>query len=270
MTQLTNLQVSQLNNETPAARKAGLGTIMRKLVAGGYIKLEAIVGKANTNYAQIDACDAKNMATISDPTIFTNSLTTAMFREGTGANLIQSLTTAAALTSTVMRTIVSADWHSSDTFGMWVFSDTQLSAGDIQFVINATTGGLQYINLPAITPGVWTWIEIAKGAVTCSDVIGYGFRRHAAKVFNLYVDNIVRFLAANTSVLGNVPLATDYDNASVITTSPQIVMAALAAASVNTPAVLTEGTDYIVGVDAKRIIFKTDQSANTGFVLYAA
>jgi hypothetical protein len=270
MTQLTPLQVSQLNNETPAARRAGLGTIMRKLVAGGFIKLEAIAGKASSNYAQIDACDAKNMATISDPTIFTNSLSTAMFREGTGSNLLQSLTTAAALTQTVMRTVGSVDWHLSDTFGMWVFSDTALASGDVQFVINATTGGLQYINLPAITPGVFQWIELAKGAVTCADVIGYGFRRHAAKVFNLYVDNMVRFAAAQTSVLGAVPLATNYDNASVITTSPNIMMFPTAAGSANTPAVLTEGTDYIVGVDAKRIIFKTDQSANTGFVHYAA
>src|SRR5664280_1111943 len=119
MANLTNLQVSQLNTETPGARKAGLGTVLRKMIAGGYDKYEAIAGTVATHYAQIDACDAKNMATQSDPTVFTNTLTTSLFREGTGCNQLSSLTTAAALTSTVLRTIGSVDWSGADTFGMW-------------------------------------------------------------------------------------------------------------------------------------------------------
>src|SRR5512137_879168 len=108
--QLTKQNKTDLNTISPGARRAGLGTKTEILMTGTNKMVEAIAGKVNTNYALIDACDAKNMATESDNTIFSNTLTTARFYKGTGANVLKSLTNASALTHTVMRTIGSVDW----------------------------------------------------------------------------------------------------------------------------------------------------------------
>jgi hypothetical protein len=271
MSNLTNAQVSELNNDDTANRQVGLGTLLRKLASGGFMQIEPIVGKVNTGYAIVDACDAKNMATISDPTIFTNALDPAMFNTGTGSNQLSSISNTITVNQTVLRTIGQVSWAASDTIGMWVFTDTALAAGDVQLVLNDTIGGLQYINLPAINPKTdLQWIEIALGATARTEIVGYGFRRHVAKEYNLHVDGIIRFAIAGSSVLGNVPLVTEFSTYAIQTSSPKLVMAASAAASVNTPSVLTENTDYIVGIDTKRIIFMTDQSANTGFVVYMA
>jgi hypothetical protein len=266
--QLTKQNLSDLNNISHGARRAGLGTKLQSALSGTNKMVEAITGLVNTNFAVIDACDAKNMATESDVTIFSNTLQTTRFYKGTGSNVLKSLTSASALTHTVMRTVSSVDWSGSDKFGMMVFSNVALAEGDVQFVINATTGGLQYIDLPAIASGTPTWIELAKGAVTCADVIGYGFRRRTTKKFELTVDSIVRFLAAQSVVLGQIPAARVTAVPGIIKSSCDIIVQLIEETGHQTTAKLTEDTDYLIGKDTKRIIFMTDQSTKTGFVDY--
>jgi hypothetical protein len=208
------------------------------------------------------------MSTESDATIFKATLSTNRIYKGTGSIKLTSLTSAAALTHTVLKTAITANWSASDKFGFWAYSDKNLVAGDVQFVINATTGGLQYIDLPAIPRGVPIFVELSKGGVTCTDVISYGFRRHAAKTYNLYVDNIVRYLAAESSVLSQTPLMRTTALGSVGKSSVDIVAWLIAFGSVNTTVDMVEDTDYIINPANKRVIWMTDQSLKSGIADY--
>ncbi|MBZ2166298.1 hypothetical protein [Methanobacterium spitsbergense] len=230
--------------------------------------IDVVTGTVNTNFGVIDDCDAKNMTTESGNTIFKNTLSTTRMLKGTGSNKLTSLSNNAALTHTVMKTGITADWSASDKFGMVVFSDKNLAAGDVQFVINATTGGLQYINLPTITRGIPVFVELSKGAVTCADVIGYGFRRHCAKTFNLYIGTIVRYLAAESSVLEEIPTMRVTAVSEPTKSTVDIIGVLASAESSNAPIKLVEDTDYMINPVNKRVIWMTDQSLKAGTADY--
>lgn len=271
MPNLSNAQVSQLNNDDTNMRQVGLGTVLEKIIAGGFMNIEPIAGKTNTGYSVIDNCDTLHMSTLSGNTIWNAVADTGMFNNGIASTWLQSLSTSTTLGQTAMATITQTSWAGIDTIGFWAFTDRPLAAGNVQIVLNDTIGGVQTINLPAINPSTFMqWIEIPLGAVARTEIVGYGFKRNVAMAFNLHIDQITGFLAANTSVLGNIPLQTEFTNYSLQTNSPKIVMFPTAAASANTPVVLAENTDYFVGTNTKRIIFMTNQSANTGFVVYMA
>jgi hypothetical protein len=169
---------------------------------------------------------------------------------------LQSLVTSAS-GQTYTVTLGSADWHGSDIFSMMVWADVALAEGDVQFIVKDTVAGVQLINLPALTQGL-NYVELAKGATVCTAVIGYGFKRNCAKLFDLRIDNIVRSLAAESVVLTKIP----------ILDSVWVVTIPTLAATANTLGVLTAGTDFELNPTSKRISFKTDQSANQCLFVY--
>ena len=250
----------KLNNKS---LNGNIGTQLYQLQSGDGTVLEPLAGTVNTHYLAIDDCEALNVDTMSTDTVWKATASTAWFKRGTKSLKLESLTTA-AVGDTAYNVITETSWNGADKFGFWALSNITLSAGDVKFYIKDTDDGEVTIDLPALTGGVPKWCELSKGALTPSKVTRYGFQRNKAAKFVLYIDQITGYLATETTTLSQVPLETAAGTASSLKTMYQ----AAAETSPNTFVSWTEGTDYIVAADAKRVIWVTDQHLNTGFVMY--
>jgi hypothetical protein len=76
MVQLTKGQIAELNNATPGARNAKLGTVISKLLGLSGINLEAGVGTVGTHFAVIDECEVLPTNVQSDNTKLKASVVT--------------------------------------------------------------------------------------------------------------------------------------------------------------------------------------------------
>jgi hypothetical protein len=158
------------------------------------------------------------------------------------------------------------------SLGFWFRSDTTFASGDLEIVLDDGAAAEATENMPAYTTAnEWVWIEVdvtADCAATCSDIDGVFIQTtaQAPTTMNgavINIDSGAAWIAGCEETIG----------ANVLVDGVLSVMTiATAAGTANTPALLTEWTDYFVhyqtGNDA--ICAITDQSANSGIVLYAA
>jgi len=266
---MSKLKPSLIDRLNRLSRGGKLGEHLNNALSKTGMKVEAVTGKVNTGYGLIDDCEAVNMDVESAPTIFHATLVSDKFFKGTKSVQLESLTATATLGQTILNEISSENWSASDRIGFWVFSNIPLAAGNVRFVVHDNVAGAQYVNLPAIESGKPVWIELDISAMTRTAVIKYGFERKVAKLFKLKVDHITRFADDNTVVLSEVPVERTRSDEYPSVSSVDLSAIKTAETEPNTPSVLVEGTDYLVGADAKRIIFLTDQSAKSLLAHYA-
>lgn len=222
------------------------------------LKVECIKGLVNTNFNLLDDCDTLDMDQIDDPLIMNGSLDATWGEYGTNSIKLESLTTDIAGDHRVYHNLaVPIDISGCDTVALIIKNGAvALDAADLQFGLYDNGGlGWQWFNVPAIGASTQESVEIAI-AGTLNAVGKYGFRRHAAKIYDCNVDEILAIASAEVSALAQEPI--DIGCLSI---------AAFATATF-TPAALVEGTDYYVWVDTKHIIYITDQSANILHVFY--
>lgn len=236
----------------------------RAYSAAPKLTIEGFDGVVNTGYALIENCDANFVTTEDGNTIFDSDLDAVTFKEGTGSVKISSLTSD-PIGVTPYRcydnAVGSVDWETtSNRIGFWVRSDTALSLGDLQVYINDTVAGDQYIDVPAVaTIDTWQYVELDLSTVTATSVDEFGFSRGVAGTFVAHVDSIVRYNTSGDVILSQTPV----DDGIIILSEVK------ANTGVHTKSTLVKGTDYWVDVDNKRVIFITDQSANTMLCFYA-
>lgn len=147
-----------------------------------------------------------------------------------------------------------ASWEDMESFGIWIYSDTVLSAADLQIVLT-DDGGDRKFDIPAVTSAnVWTWVEIdiSSLAAGTGDVISdVAFTLTATGesnlgAFNVYVDQAWVWDAADEEALGNAIIQDGV----------------LSVVDTEGGASLVEGTDYIVHYESGNdfIVYITDQS----------
>lgn len=258
MPALTPKQVTLLNKMTPGPARGGvnLGTLLQQILKNQQVKVEGFAGTAATGNALINNMDALVFNNNDTAANFIAAADTVNFYKGVGANKLKSLTTAAIGDKSYV-TIGSVDWSASNRVGFWAFSDIALNAGDLRFYVY--TGTAQYANVPAIPAGVYTWVEVDISAMTSlTTVTQYGFQRNKAAIFNVDIDHLARFNTAAISTLNQIPVG--------IVQLNQILTANT---GTHTFTALVEDTDYILGANARHIIYLTNQSANSIMAYYS-
>jgi len=211
---------------------------------------ELLFGTVNTDNVVVDNCDVLNMSNEDDANVFEGFLD-ASFRKGTGSTLISSKTTDPAGVHRIWQTFASVNWAGSNRIGFWCKSAVPRNVGDVQLYVLDTVAGAQYINLPALLgDSKWHWIEIDISGIVVTSVDALGFRRNINAIFDIYVDNITRFATANSTLLTETPVNVD----DIVDVAWMTGVGA---------GMLVEDTDYLLGVDANRLIPITDQTGTT-------
>lgn len=241
-----------------AAQAATLGDRIQKVEAARNIKFDVFDGMVNTGASVISTCETLFLNTFDSATLFKAVLTTTNKRKGTNCISLQSLDDLEVGNHKAYAVIDSENWSGSNRIGFWIYADTTLDAGALQLHIKDSVAGNQTVNLPEISVGVPTWVELDISALTLTDVEEFGFKRNDSLVFRAYVDQIVRFNTTNTVTLSSDPAFE----------SAQILGIPLEEASHHQFTKLVEDTDYILGVDTGRVIFLTDQSAKHFICFY--
>ncbi|MDD5539214.1 MAG: hypothetical protein PHG61_00795 [Candidatus Marinimicrobia bacterium] len=165
--------------------------------------------------------------------------------------------------------ITNDDLGSNESVGFWIYSDTSLTAGDMQLVLDDTDGTDQTYSIGAVSAGVWTWIELdvsgCDGNCDTTDKITVLLTSQGETnlgAFNVYFDLMYKWDEDNEEALG-VDLVSD----GIIS----VVSIATGQDQANTPADLAEGTDFITNYQTGNdvIVVVTDQSAASGIALVA-
>jgi len=166
--------------------------------------------------------------------------------------------------------ITNDNLEANEFVSMWVYSTANLAAGDVNLFVDDTTVDTDF-DFPAITAGVWTWVDIDISALTGGsgdvvDKIGITLSTAGAAslgAFDLYVDLMYKWDQDNDENLG-VNLVTD----GVL----GLMTIATASGTANTPAIATYGTNYFVYYGSSTddcIVGIGDNSANSGVALVA-
>jgi len=100
------------------------------------------------------------------------------------------------------------DWTTDEYVGLWIYSDIALDANDIAFEYT-DDGGERIELIGAITVNTWTWVRLTL-TVTDNEKDVISELRIVQKVdkgaFNLYVDALTKWDAADATALTNNPL----------------------------------------------------------------
>lgn len=198
----------------------------------------------------------------------TVSADTSTYRVGSTSLALAFAATAAA-DDGASRSITSDNLSSNEYIGAWVRTSEDLAAGDLVLEVRDTSDGTAFL-LPAIKRDRWTWVEIDVSVLdgttgnACTGlklkITSQGASAHGA--FTVDFDAMYKWDATDEEAL-----SVDVIQDGIV----GVVTVATAAGSANTPAVLTEGTDYFVayrqGNDS--LVTITDQSSNSGLALVA-
>jgi len=168
------------------------------------------------------------------------------------------------------RTITGDDLEDNESIGFWIYSDTALSAGDLQIMLTDDGGTRNYDIGAVASANVWTWVEVDISSLaggTGDTVTEFGITLTSAGATNLgafviYVDGVWKWDADDEEDLGNAILQDGVLSVLSITTAQD---------QANTPAMLTENTDFFVHYESGNdyIVTVTDQSANSGVAMVA-
>lgn len=113
----------------------------------------------------VDTCDTNPVAWL-DGTgggTCTPSRDTSVFQEGT-ASVKLTVGAGAGIELLAYHDITPVNLHVYDSIGFWIRSSVALSVGDLQFLLDDTSGcvsPLETINIPAISANTWTWVNLA-------------------------------------------------------------------------------------------------------------
>jgi len=224
-------------------------------------RFEMFDGLVNTGYDLLDSFEVIGNWVASD-IHFTVAADAVTYRKGTGS-LKLSCDGTAALNDAVNDAVthVSENW-TGEYVGLWANASIALDAGDAKLKLVDGTGGTQYVNFPALTATTWTYVRFNVSALTRSDTDAWGFAvsaAGAAKTFDLYVDNGLRYDASGLVTLKQIPLYAEYTGAYSIVT---------AAITGHSPTEKLEDTDFWTDYTNKQVIFVADESTNTWFLNY--
>jgi len=195
---------------------------------------------------------------------------TSYYRVGTTSLKIAFAATAVAGDG-ASDTISSESWEDEESVGVWVYSNTGLTAGDMSLVLT-DDGGARTYTFPVVTAGVWTWIEIditalAGGTGDAITAVKFLLTTQGATnlgATNVYLDDGWKWNLDNEETLGR-----DLVQDGVLSVLTNVNADAGTQAHEKTR--LTEGTDYFIhyqtGNDA--IVLITDQSTKDGIALIA-
>jgi hypothetical protein len=181
--------------------------------------------------------------------------------------------TAATTSAAVTVTCAADDMTNNESIGFWIYSDTTLSSGDFEIVLDDDDASPDWAgDVTTVTANSWQWVELDisgcdGGGTDCDAVssIDFGMTTQGATnlgAVNIYIDVMYKWDAADEEGLGH-NLVTD----GVLS----VLTVATAAGSANTQALLTEGTDYLVNYQSGNDVLVpiTDQSAKSGMALIA-
>ena len=145
-------------------------TILPKVYLQGTGALTNGTIKTKTTY--IDATPSGEWTSASVE--ITESDDSTYYKEGSESLKI-AFTEAAVAGDAIVNALASGDenWTGNESVGMWVYTDTAISAGDFDFRITDSVAGNTDIDIPAVSANVWTWVEIDISGVadTSKDVI---------------------------------------------------------------------------------------------------
>ncbi|MDD3149569.1 MAG: hypothetical protein PHV68_01950 [Candidatus Gastranaerophilales bacterium] len=226
----------------------------------GKFKFEPFAtGKANTGYASEDTCEALNMDQNDDSAVFEGTLNTDTDYVKKGAKSIRlySKSTHAIGTDRCYNVITTENWSASNRVGQWVYADTPLDAAEVKLYLNSTATGAQYVSFPALVFG-WQYVALSLATLTIDDIVGYGYLRNCAKIFNLYIDSIIRFHTTYVHTLTYTPRC------------GAVQVLAMVKANTGTHEWIeqAEDTNYIVDPTDKYIIPMSDWSTYCGEFRY--
>lgn len=195
---------------------------------------------------------------------------TSIYKVGSKSLKI-AFSAAAAAGAGAVNDITNDDLEANESVGLWVYSTTQLVAGDLQLELDDDDASTDpTVSFPAIQPRLWTWVELdissCDGGGGDCDVVdtvtveltSQGATTHGA--FDLYLDAAYKWDADNEEALG-----VDLVDGGVLS-----VLAALTAETgANTLLAQVEYTDYIVHYESGNdfLVLLTDESANSGLAL---
>jgi len=168
-------------------------------------------------------------------------------------------------------TITSDNLEADESIGFWIYSDTNLTAAWLTLVLT-DNGGARTFNFPAVSPNVWTWVEIditSLAAGTGDQITAVAVLLSAAGAtglgaFNIYLDGMWKWDAADELALGQ----------NLITGGVLRVLTwvkADAGTQAHDMAALAENTDWFPNYQASTdvIVQITDQSTKAGMALVA-
>lgn len=235
----------------PRIQNVGISTMVNGAAAGHTVTTD--IGDSET--------PATDWTAIDGDTVMTND--SSYYRQGT-ASLKMAIATTADATDGCTNTLASGDqdWTDDEAVGMWIWSDTALTAGDLTLVITDSVAGDTAVNFPAVTSLSWQWIEIdisgvanaSKDVITALSVklSAAGAVVASGGAFNVYMDFIVKWDVGDEDSLGVAILTDGVMSLTTVTATDA------SAASAN----LVLYTDYFVhyqsGSDA--VVMMTDQS----------
>jgi len=83
------------------------------------------------------------------------------YKEGS-TSLKIAFTDAAAAGDAIINPLAGGDedWTGNESVGMWIYTDTAISAGDFDFRITDSVAGNTDTDIPAVSANVWTWVEV--------------------------------------------------------------------------------------------------------------
>lgn len=201
----------------------------------------------------------------------TDSTEATIFRKGTGS-LKLAFTAAAVAGNGADNTLAGGneDWTDDESVGLWLYSDTALTAGHLVLEITDSGAGATTVNVPAVAATTWTWLEIdisgvanaSKDVITdiALDLSSAGAT--ALGAFNVYADYMWKWDGGDEEALG-----LDVYQDGVFAAFANVT----AEDQVNTVTVLAEGTDYIIHYETGNdfLVAVADNSTKSLFGLAA-
>jgi len=116
-------------------------------------------GTLNTKTTYIDATPSGEWTSASAE--ITESDDATHYKEGS-TSLKIAFTDAAAAGDAITNPLAGGDedWTGNESVGMWIYTDTAISAGDFDFRITDSVAGNTDTDIPAVSANVWTWVEV--------------------------------------------------------------------------------------------------------------
>jgi len=164
--------------------------------------------------------------------------------------------------------IVNDNLESNESVGFWIYSDTDLAAGDLDLLIDDTDAAPDVsFDVSAVPANAWKWVEIDISALTGGngnvvDKVGLVLKNASGLgAFNIWVDAMYKWDADAEEVFGdNIP----YDG----------VLSVLSLTTANTGthsfSNLVEHTNYFINYQTGNevLVWITDQSTSSAIGMY--
>jgi|GEM_PF-3540800 len=259
----------------PTGGNAGARSQVIGLPRIKYVGLSTMVNGTTETTAYIDETPTGEWAEVDAGTNVAVTADTTYYRDVTNSLKVAFGATAVAGDG-VDGTITVDDLSANESVGFWAYTDatTAVASGDFALTLDDTDGTDQTYVLPALTSGVWTWVELniaacdancnttdgVKVLLTTQGALKYGVS--TGEAVNLYLDAMYKWDADNEEALG-VSIVQDG------------VLGILTLVDANTgthgQASLTEYTDFFTHYEtgADFIVTVSDQSTKSGTALIA-